>query len=192
MVGFPGGAAVKNLLANAGDARDAGLMPGWGRSLEEEMATHSSILAWRVPRTEAGRLQSVGSAESNLAEHTAVSSNARQAHPGPAWQPAPGRWGLTREVWRAHTHVVVDPVHTGGVVLAVVVLAVVWVDLTPLPLEAQRAGAALGMRGWGQGSGSGRGEGGGGKHSQSGFSSGWQSEAVLGAHKAWRSEQEDL
>ena len=48
------------------------------------------------------------------------------------------------------------------------------------------------MRGWGQGSGSGRGEGGGGKYSQSGFSSGWESEAVLGAHKAWSSEQEDL
>ena len=30
--------------------------------LEEGMATHSSILAWRIPRTEeAGRLQSIGS-----------------------------------------------------------------------------------------------------------------------------------
>ena len=30
--------------------------------LEEEMATHSSILAWRIPRTEEpGGLQSVGS-----------------------------------------------------------------------------------------------------------------------------------
>lgn len=116
---------------------------------------------------------------------------------GPAQQPSPGHRGLTRVVWRAHTRVVVDPVHTGGIVLAVIVLAVVWVDLTPLPLEAQGAGAALGMRGWGQGSGSGgglerQGEGGGGKYSQSDFSSGWESEAVLGAHKAWRSEQEDL
>ena len=30
--GFPGGAVVKNLLASAGDARDTGLIPGWGRS----------------------------------------------------------------------------------------------------------------------------------------------------------------
>ena len=31
-------------------------------SLEEEMATHSSVLAWRIPRTEEpGRLQSMGS-----------------------------------------------------------------------------------------------------------------------------------
>ena len=31
-VGFPGGSAVKNSPANAGDARDTGLLPGWGRS----------------------------------------------------------------------------------------------------------------------------------------------------------------
>ena len=29
--GFPDGSVVKNLPANAGDARDAGLIPGWGR-----------------------------------------------------------------------------------------------------------------------------------------------------------------
>ena len=32
-MGFPGGSAVKNPPANAGDARDAGLIPGSGRSL---------------------------------------------------------------------------------------------------------------------------------------------------------------
>ena len=52
MRGFPGGAVVKNLPANAGDPRNAGLIPGSGRSLEKEMATHSSILAWRIPWTE--------------------------------------------------------------------------------------------------------------------------------------------
>ena len=46
---------VKKPPANAGDA---GLIPGLGRSLEEEMATHSSILAWRIPwREDLGRLQ---------------------------------------------------------------------------------------------------------------------------------------
>ena len=75
---------VKNLPANAGDVRDAGLIPGLGRSpgaghgsplqysclenpmdraawratvqslawedpLEENMATHSDICAWRIP-----------------------------------------------------------------------------------------------------------------------------------------------
>ena len=32
IVGFPGGTAVKNLLANAGDLRDLGVIPGWRRS----------------------------------------------------------------------------------------------------------------------------------------------------------------
>ena len=30
-LGFPGGSAVKNLPANAGDTRDMGSIPGWGR-----------------------------------------------------------------------------------------------------------------------------------------------------------------
>ena len=35
---------------------------GWEDLLEKEMATHSSILAWKIPRTEKpGRLQSMGS-----------------------------------------------------------------------------------------------------------------------------------
>jgi len=43
---------VKNLPAKSRDVRDAGLIPGSGRSPEVEMATHSSILAWRIPWTE--------------------------------------------------------------------------------------------------------------------------------------------
>ena len=39
-----------------------GLIPGRENPLEEGMAAHSSILAWRIPRAEKpGRLQSVGS-----------------------------------------------------------------------------------------------------------------------------------
>ena len=34
-IGFPGGAVVKNSLADAGDARDAGSIPGLGGSFEE-------------------------------------------------------------------------------------------------------------------------------------------------------------
>ena len=49
---------VKNTPASAG----ASLIPGSGRSLEKEMATHSGILAWRIPWTEKpGRLWFVGS-----------------------------------------------------------------------------------------------------------------------------------
>ena len=55
---------AKNLLANAGDVGDVGSIPHLGQEdpLEEERATHSSILAWKIPRTEEpGRLQSMGS-----------------------------------------------------------------------------------------------------------------------------------
>ena len=53
---------VKEPPANAGDARDAGLTPGSGRSLEKDVAAHSSTLAWRIPWTEEpGGLQSRGS-----------------------------------------------------------------------------------------------------------------------------------
>ena len=49
---------VKNPPDNAGDARVAGLIPRSGRSLEYEMETHSSVLAWKIPRAEEpGRLQ---------------------------------------------------------------------------------------------------------------------------------------
>ena len=53
---------VKNPPANAGNIRDAGLIPVWEDPLEEEMATHSSILAWKISWTEEpGGLQSRGS-----------------------------------------------------------------------------------------------------------------------------------
>jgi hypothetical protein len=39
---------VKNLPANAGDFRGTGSISGSGRSLEKEMATHFSILAWKT------------------------------------------------------------------------------------------------------------------------------------------------
>ena len=43
---------VKNPPASAGDIRDSGLIPGSEDPLEEGMATHSSVLAWRIPWTE--------------------------------------------------------------------------------------------------------------------------------------------
>ena len=53
---------IKNLPANAGDTGDSSSIPGLGRSLKEEIANHSSILAWKVPGAEEpDRLQSMGS-----------------------------------------------------------------------------------------------------------------------------------
>ena len=57
--GFPGGSVVKNLPA-VGETWVHSL--GWEDPLEEEVATHSSVLAWRIPWTEEpGGLQSMGS-----------------------------------------------------------------------------------------------------------------------------------
>ena len=48
--------------ASAYSEGDPGSIPGSGRSLEKEMATHSSTLARKIPWTEEpDRLQSVGS-----------------------------------------------------------------------------------------------------------------------------------
>ena len=53
---------VKNLPVDAGDKRDTDSVPELEDALEQEIATHSSILAWEIPRTEEpGRLQSTGS-----------------------------------------------------------------------------------------------------------------------------------
>ena len=57
-LGFPGGSDGEESACNA---RDPGLIPGLGRSPGEGMATHSSILAWRIPQTEEpDRLQYIG------------------------------------------------------------------------------------------------------------------------------------
>ena len=64
-MGFFDGSVAKNLPANAGDAASIpgwGIFPGGEYPLEEGMATHSSILAWRIPWTEEPiELQSIGS-----------------------------------------------------------------------------------------------------------------------------------
>ena len=53
---------VKNPSANAGDISNEGWIPGLGNPLEEGIATHSSILAWRFLWTEEpGGLSSTGS-----------------------------------------------------------------------------------------------------------------------------------
>ena len=48
ILGFPDVSVVKTLPANAGDEGDMGLIPGQEFPLEEEITTHSSILARRV------------------------------------------------------------------------------------------------------------------------------------------------
>ena len=58
-LGFPGDSNGKESACNVGDPCS---IPGLENPLEKGMATHSSILAWRVPWTEEpGGLQSMGS-----------------------------------------------------------------------------------------------------------------------------------
>ena len=60
--GFSGGSVVKNPPSTQGAAGDAGLITGSGRSPGGGHATHSSVLAWRIPWTEEpGGLHSMGS-----------------------------------------------------------------------------------------------------------------------------------
>ena len=56
---FPGVSDDKETASNAGDP---GSIPGSGRSPGEGKGNHSSLLAWRIPRTEEpDGLQSTGS-----------------------------------------------------------------------------------------------------------------------------------
>ena len=58
ILGFPDGSVVRNSPA----MQDTSVQSlGWEDPLENEMASHSSILTWEVPWTEKpGRLQSMG------------------------------------------------------------------------------------------------------------------------------------
>ena len=59
---FPDGSVVKNLLANTWFQS-----LGWEDSLEKEMATSSSILAWEIPWTEEpGRPTVTGATKSQM------------------------------------------------------------------------------------------------------------------------------
>ena len=51
---------IMDYPSNSGASRDTGSALGWKDALEEEMATHSSILARRIPWIEAMGLQRGG------------------------------------------------------------------------------------------------------------------------------------
>ena len=73
-MGFPGGSEVKNPPANAGS------ILGWRRSPGVEMATRSSVLAWKIPWTEEpGGLQSRGS-QSDTTEQLSMTTRQDSSH----------------------------------------------------------------------------------------------------------------
>ena len=51
-LGFPGSSAVKNPPAMQETQETQVWSLAWKDPLEKEMATHSSIVAWEIPRTE--------------------------------------------------------------------------------------------------------------------------------------------
>ena len=64
LIGFTGGLNCKDSACNAGDL---GSIPVLEDLLEEDMTTHPSIFAWRIPRKEeTGGLQSMGLQESDM------------------------------------------------------------------------------------------------------------------------------
>ena len=63
---IPRWSVVNNPPANAGDM---GLILGREDPLEEKMATHSSILARKIPRAAAWRATVLGMAERDMTEH---------------------------------------------------------------------------------------------------------------------------
>ena len=78
------GAEVKASACNVGDL---GSIPGSGRSLEKEIATHSSILAWRIPWTEElSGLQSTGRKESDTTERLHFTQAISNLHDTPTRQ----------------------------------------------------------------------------------------------------------
>ena len=64
-MGFPGGSDSKESTCNAGDL---GSIHGLEDALKEGMATHSSILAWRIPWTEEPGYNTWGHKESDMTE----------------------------------------------------------------------------------------------------------------------------
>ena len=61
-MGFLGGSEAKNLPANTGDAKDVSLISESEGPWRRKTATHSSILAWKIPwKEKPGKLQFLGS-----------------------------------------------------------------------------------------------------------------------------------
>ena len=62
-MGFPGVSDGKEATCNAGDLVS---IHGLGRCLEEDMATYSSILAWRIPMDRGATVHGVTKSRNNL------------------------------------------------------------------------------------------------------------------------------
>ena len=82
-VGFSGGSVVQESARPCRRRRTPWFWsPGQEDPLEKEMATHSSVLAWKIPQTEeAGGLQSMGWQELDTTEHARAQYSAAPPQP---------------------------------------------------------------------------------------------------------------
>ena len=81
--GFPGGRVIKNLPANAGDARDSGLMPGSGRYPEAEICNPLQYPCLENPmdrETSQAAVHGIARSPARLSVHTYIHT---ASHPGP-------------------------------------------------------------------------------------------------------------
>ena len=84
---FPSGAVVKNPPASAGDAGDMVWPLDQEDPLEEEMATHSSILAWRILWTASwATVHGVAKSRTRPCVHTWVCEGKWENFMGYAWR----------------------------------------------------------------------------------------------------------
>ena len=100
-VRLPRGLVVRNLPANAGDARDTGLIPGLGRYPGVGNSVHSSITVWKIPWTEEpGGHGPWGGKESDRTEHSqecACTHTHTHTHTHSGMDPATGESRLSGE-----------------------------------------------------------------------------------------------
>ena len=91
--GLPWWLSSKESACSAGSPGGMSSVPGLGRSPgEESMATHSSILAWRIPWTEEpGGLQSIGSQRVGLDSEEVLDFEKCKRNNNVVWRQ--GQWG---------------------------------------------------------------------------------------------------
>ena len=110
---FPGGSEVKESTCQCRRRWNLGSVPGSGRSPEEEMATHSSILAWENPmergawRTAVhGIAKESDTAEPKQDDFLPKSARWRRVGAGGAWCHRGETWAR----WPRSTSTVINPV----------------------------------------------------------------------------------
>ena len=109
---------IKNPLANPGDRRDVAQSLGWEEHLEEGVATHFSILVWRIPIHRGARQTTYdrwGCKESDMTEaiqHKPIEKTKKKNYGQKTNELLPGTVGM--EKWRRNRLYKKPQVNLGG------------------------------------------------------------------------------